>query len=943
MAKRARGMYEQTIAFLRRSLIAPLPKKPESSRSIPRPRSAKDQVKKEPSPSCTHAPHTSVKSGPKDSKTNKERDELADRHLFDDAAQTVRGILQSDSVAIVGLEDFQLFIRKSGAEHTLGGAAKDRKVDKEKVILGFTQGKPWPAGVDPVVIHVPTGPGMRILGRSGSGTYHFDRPNAGQQFSEVIRTYIKTRHFWWDREEQDEVSLNLMGMMPDESKTTLMATLMTSDGTLRIAVLASWDKPPNQFGDYSRMALPFAWILGGSIMAAMSVRKVRSLEQSQISYSNLQAHELRTPLHQILAITQILRSQMTDLADTPVSNPSNSLTTMQQVRDLLPMLDAIDTSGKTLHGIVDNILSFLDLKGKDNMLTPSTPGLLTSPSGAAESIEVMFEELIEEACEEDKRVRTARGQGQSNVETIFEIIPPLLGEQVTEDAGGALRKALSKILSNAYKFIEGQGCVEIYVDDVAYRRPPEGCEDLALTNMISITIVDSGKGMEDSFVKEKLGEPWAKEDPFATGSGLSVHLAWRIIDLMGGNMEISSTPGGGCTVKIEVPVPRRKISVPNSPEVSTPDSLHSNDPSHLAVHPDHFQVQRQVALLGYDLKFKDHCVWGLPRLGEVLHHSFVKLGCQVTTIQDAEVVVLDGRMEEASPSAGDKSLYHWLDKIGAEDIVILVTADHEANPEVLRREHELGKKIRRYRKPITPTILREILFPGHSRHVTAEIPTAQGTIQTSINSPGRMDAHGNEIRSNGNDSGSASGSASASNRKTNIHFDDSAITVKRPCGITKAISNFSTSFWKPKGMAVEEAVASLCLGDYFSSRRASTLARTVSNTSSGHSKDKSQYSFVSTPTLVSGEFSFSDQTSTPALSATTPLTDQDEGEFGADVEAEAQPENIKVMVVEDNMINRKILVKILSSKLSIDVVEAEDGAVAVELFREFTCPVIGKY
>lgn len=927
MAKRARGMYEQTIAFLRRSLIAPLPKKGEGSTRVPRPRPHKDQEKKTPSASCTAVPHTSVKTGPKDAKTAKERAQVADRHLFDDAAQTVKGILQSDSVAIVGLEDFQLFIRKTAGngEYSGGSGAKERKVDKEKVILGFTQGKPWPAGVDPIVIHVPTGPGMRILGRSGSGTYHFDQPNTGQQFSEVIRKYIKTRHFWWDREEQDDdVSVNLMSMMPDESKTTLMATLMTTDGTLRIAVLASWNKPPNQFGDYSRMALPFAWILGGSIMAAMSVRKVRSLEQSQISYSNLQAHELRTPLHQILAITQLLRSQMTDLADTPTTQPSNSLTTMQQIRDLLPYLDAIDTSGKTLHGIVDNILSFLDLKGKDNMLTPSTPGLLTSPSGAAESIEVMFEELIEEACEEDKRVRTARGQPQSNVETIFEIIPPLLGEQVTEDAGGALRKALSKILSNAYKFIESQGCVEIYVDDVAHRRPPEGCEDLSLTKMISIMIVDSGKGMEDVFVREKLGEPWAKEDPFATGSGLSVHLAWRIIDLMGGNMEISSTPGGGCTVKIEVPVPRRKVSVPSSPEAVSSDKLPGHDPSHLAVHPDHFRVQRKVCLLGYDLQYKDYCVFGLPRLGRVLHHSFVKLGCHVTSLDDAEVVVLDGRLEEAGPSLNERSLYYWLDKIAAEDIVILVTADHEAHPEVLRREREFGKKIRRYRKPVTPTILREILFPNHAHRIVAEIPTSDGgSVERSINSPDKIDAHGNELNANGQPKGPGN----------NIHFDDSAIPVKRPCKITTAISGFS-ALWKPKGMPVEEAVASLCLGDYFSSRRKTSLARTPSNTSSQHSRDKS---FASTPTLVSAEFPYSDQTSTPALSATTPLDDQND----IDLEAEPEPENIKVMVVEDNMINRKILVKILASKLNIEVLEAEDGSVAVDLFRDLSSPVIG--
>jgi hypothetical protein len=255
MAKRARGMYEQTIAFLRRSLISPLPtKESTNSRTIRKP-APKSKEKKKPSQSCLAKPHTSVKAGPKDSRNAKERADVADRHLFDDAAKTVQGILASDSVAIVGLEDFQLFIKRSGLE----GSAKDRKVDKEKVILGFTQGKPWPANVEPIVVHVPTAPGVRVLGRCGGGSYNFDQPGAGEDFSEVIRKYIKTRHFWWDREEQDGTSVNLMSMMPDEAKTTLMATMMTADGTLRIAVLASWNKPPIAFGDYSRMALPFAW------------------------------------------------------------------------------------------------------------------------------------------------------------------------------------------------------------------------------------------------------------------------------------------------------------------------------------------------------------------------------------------------------------------------------------------------------------------------------------------------------------------------------------------------------------------------------------------------------------------------------------------------------------------------------------------------------------
>jgi hypothetical protein len=64
-----------------------------------------------------------------------------------------------------------------------------------------------------------------------------------------------------------------MGMMPAESKTTFMATKMRSDGALGIAVLASWETSRSiqrsfENGNY------FRFDMGGSIMAAMSVRKV---------------------------------------------------------------------------------------------------------------------------------------------------------------------------------------------------------------------------------------------------------------------------------------------------------------------------------------------------------------------------------------------------------------------------------------------------------------------------------------------------------------------------------------------------------------------------------------------------------------------------------------------------------------------------------------------
>lgn len=131
---------------------------------------------------------------------------------------------------------------------------------------------------------------------------------------------------------------------------------------------------------------------------------------------------------------------MLDLAETPPSC-SSYLNSVQQIRDLIPILDAIDTSGKTLHGIVDNILSFLDLKARDYS-TPDTPSsrIFDSPTGGARSLIVMLEDVIQEAHEENERSRRSALMPLNAIETVLEIEPRELGEDYSEDAGGALRR-----------------------------------------------------------------------------------------------------------------------------------------------------------------------------------------------------------------------------------------------------------------------------------------------------------------------------------------------------------------------------------------------------------------------------------------------------------------------------------------------------------------------
>lgn len=417
-------------------------------------------------------------------------------------------------------------------------------------------------------------------------------------------------------------------------------------------------------------------------------------------------------------------------------------------------------------------------------------------------------------------------------------------------------------------------------------------------------------------------------------TGLSVHLAYRIIDLMGGYMEITSGPGKGTIVQLQVPVPRRQVTTPTSPAQSLErgETVSPSDPSILAQKPSDIEIGKKVAFVGFDSVHRQ--AYSLHKLGAALDHQFKKLGCHVVSHKEAELVIADGSIEESAEEGCE-----FVKSTSAKDIVYLVNHEHEANPDVVTLQRQGRKLVRRFRKPITPSILRESLFPGQSKVIQSTLTGAGGNSQSSISSPEQVDEHGHsqmELDGHGRP-------------RLKAHFSD--IPLRRAAGHARSASgsigdgatpsssivpvtsptpdNVSTcyivqrlaSLWKPRNMDIEEAVASLSLGDYFSShRRNSTLARTPSNASSA----------PSTPSMTSNEYdimspmdstgrrsgkrvSLPSETDTDDQRTDTLEQQPDRAEEHHDAPEPDVP--VKVLVVEDNMVNRKILVRILSSKL----------------------------
>ncbi|MGB5623678.1 MAG: two-component regulator propeller domain-containing protein [Gammaproteobacteria bacterium] len=209
------------------------------------------------------------------------------------------------------------------------------------------------------------------------------------------------------------------------------------------------------------------------------------------------SHEIRTPMNGVIGMTELLQC-------TPLNQKQNRFA------------NTIQQSARSLLQIINDILDFSKIEA----------GKLT-----LESVEFDFNEMVEDTV--DLLASQANKKGIALVSST----PPELDGCVLGDPL-RLRQVLTNLVGNAIKFTD-QGEVVVRASLMS-----EGDAGAA----IKVEVEDTGYGIRHK-VLESIFDAFSQADESMTrrsdGTGLGLSICKQLVELMGGDMGVESTPGVG--------------------------------------------------------------------------------------------------------------------------------------------------------------------------------------------------------------------------------------------------------------------------------------------------------------------------------------------------------------------------------------------------------------
>ncbi|KAJ5181576.1 hypothetical protein N7449_011723 [Penicillium cf. viridicatum] len=429
----------------------------------------------------------------------------------------------------------------SNASSVNGQLMDDNKIALSESCLGgllhrYPRGKIFNFGEDGTISSDDTSDGIinRFLRRPGG------------------KKYKKTRNSLMRQDAQ-----GLLQLAP-ESRSIIFSPLWDSHKGRWYSGALAWTKSPHRVFT-SNDELAFLLTFGTSVMAEVHRLGAHFADRAKSDLLSGLSHELRSPLHGIFGTAELLNDTVMDALQRGFIHTISSCayTLLGSINQLLEHASINDVRPNS---VAKNPVGGIHKIPVDRKVAAAR---LSSDSGKSDvdtcvELDATLEDAVEtvfagysffsssqsplRGIADASTLDSKHPDAQGGVKVVLDLDHSPSWKFSTQP--GAWHVVLTNIFGNALKFTEnGYIYISMKASPAKFRKSGE-----VTSSAITVTVKDTGSGIDPDFLKNGLFTAFSQEDSMTTGNGLGLSITRRILLSLGGDIQVNSEKNVGTEV-----------------------------------------------------------------------------------------------------------------------------------------------------------------------------------------------------------------------------------------------------------------------------------------------------------------------------------------------------------------------------------------------------------